>query len=302
MNMYNLSIGSVSVLFTALVIVCLSSCQSNGTTIEQKKNVDGPIPKEWIDNRVSIADSTLNTTEAGKLVWQAMEAHGGLERWYANGPIDFKFDYRPRGEGARRYSSQIVDTWSNRSRHKDIEKPDAQYGWDGKQAWVTNEDTAYFKYDLRFWALTPIYFLAQPFNFDGQGVQLEKLADKTLEGKTYDAVKISFASGTGDAPDDYYINYYDKESHRLEALRYIVSYPQYFKDGGHSPEKIMTLHDFTTVGGITLPTRYETYMLGADEGKGEYVTDIEVAGISFAGDLVDSLFQVPKGAHLITEL
>ena len=206
----------------------------------------------------------------------------------------------PRGKGARRNTTQIVDTWNNKSVHHDLQEKTAAFGWDGKEAWVTTKDTAHFDFNLRFWALTPIYFLAQPFNFDGAGVVLEKLEDKKLGDVEYDAVKISFEKGTGDAPDDFYINYYDKKTHQLRALRYIVSYPKYFKNGGHSPEKMMTLHDFKTVKGITLPTSYKTYMLDENEGKGAYVTDITVSDIQFLPKLKKEAFDRPvKGTTII---
>ncbi len=282
----------------------LSACTEPPQTTEasQPATDRARVPDAWITDRVQAAEIELKKTEAGQLVYQAMQAHGGLEKWYANGPLAFQFDYKPRGEGVRRNTTQIVDTWSNRTVHRDAEDPTAAYGWNGEKAWVTAKDTAAFDYNLRFWAFTPIYFLAQPFNFDGAGVNLEKLADKTLDGQTYDAVKVTFADGTGDAPDDFYINYYDQETHRLEALRYIVSYPKYFKDGGHSPEKIMTLHDFKTVDGITLPTRYETYMLTDAETKGEYVTDIDVSNIRFLPETKETAFDIPQGSHILEGL
>ncbi|MFK7807306.1 MAG: hypothetical protein AB8F74_05820 [Saprospiraceae bacterium] len=296
-----------NVIVLLAMAIMLSACQQNQEV--KKAEAEAPVvsdlarvPDSWIADRVSKAQSAMNKTEAGQLVWKSMEAHGGLERWFSNGPIAFQFDYQPRGKGARRNTKQIVDTWNNKAVHYAATDQTAAFGWDGKDAWVTEKDTANFNYNLRFWALTPIYFLAQPFNFDGKGVQLEKLTDKTLDGKTYDAVKISFEKGTGDAPDDYYINYYDKETHRLEVLRYIVSYPKYFKDGGHSPEKLMTLHDFTTVNGITLPTAYKTYMMTEEEGKGEYVTDIAVSGIRFSAETKKAFFEVPEGEKVLEGL
>jgi len=283
------------------IFALFTACQSPNTTKAVENNL-ALVPQSWIKERVTQAESKLTSTAAGQLVWQAMEAHGGLERWYSNGPIAFQFDYQPRGKGARRNTKQVVDTWNNKSVHQDIVNPSARFGWDGKDAWVTMSDTAYFDYNLRFWALTPIYFLAQPFNFDGTGVQLEQLADKTLDSITYDAVKITFAKGTGDAPDDYYINYFDKKTHQLRALRYIVSYPKYFKDGGHSPEKIMTLHDFKTVDGISLPSTYKTYMLAEDETRGEYVTDITVSNVAFMPEAEQSYFDIPKGAKILEGL
>ncbi len=289
------------ILATVLLVVLIASCKE-ATVPAEVINDLALVSDEWINERVEKANAKLSKSEAGKLVKQAMDAAGGLNKWYKNGPINFQFDYVPRGEGARRNSTQIVDTWNNKAVHHDMVDPTASYGWDGKDAWVTMKDTASFKYNLRFWALTPIFFLAQPFNFDGEGVILEKLDDKTLEGVAYDAVKISFEKGTGDAPDDYYINYYDKKSHQITALRYIVSYPKYFKNGGHSPEKIMTLHDFKTVNGINLPTNYKTYMLGEDETLGEYVTDITVSDIKFVPETKSSAFDMPEGVKVIDGL
>ena len=286
-------------------IITLASCNQKPTDSSANIEVvsdNALVPQNWIKERVAKAKSNLESSEAGKLVWQAMEAAGGLEKWYSNGPISFQFDYVPRGKGARRNSTQIVDTWNNKAIHYDFKDPTASYGWDGKDAWVSMKDTANFEYNLRFWALTPIFFLAQPFNFDGEGVILQKLDDKILNNVTYDAVKITFAAGTGDASGDYYINYYDKKTHQLVALRYIVSYPKYFKDGGHSPEKIMILSNYKTVNGISLPTDYKTYMTTENEGLGEYVTDITVSKIQFLPETKKRAFDMPEGVHVIDGL
>ena len=288
-------------------IIALGSCKQKASEAplaeETVVSDNALVPQTWIKERVAKAKDKLEKSEAGKIIWQAMESAGGLEKWYSNGPISFQFDYVPVGKGARRNSTQVIDTWNNKAVHHDIENPTASYGWDGKDAWVTMKDTAYFEYNLRFWAMTPIFFLAQPFNFDGEGVILEKLDDKVLNDITYDAVKITFEAGTGDAPDDYYINYFDKKTHQLAVLRYIVSYPKYFKNGGHTPEKTMTLHNFKTVNGITLPTGYKTYMTSEDEGlAGDVVTDITVSDIKFLPETKKAAFDIPKGAHIMEGL
>ncbi len=75
---------------------------------------------------------------------------------------------------------------------------------------------------------------------------------------------------------------------------------KYFKNGGHSPEKIMTLNDFKTVNGIKLPTAYKTYMLDENEEKGAYVTDIKVSDIQFLPTLKKEAFNRPvKGTTII---
>ncbi len=241
-------------------------------------------------------------TEAGKLVWESMQAHGGLDRWYANGPLSFQFNYQPLGEGTQRNTYQAIDTWRNQARHFKVGDSTAQYGWDGKVAWKIAADSTVFPYDVRFWALTPYYFSALPFVLDGEGVHLEKLPPKAYKGTSHDAVKVTFAPGTGDAPDDYYILYFHPESHQLKVIRYIVSYPAYFKKGEHMPEKFMELEGEQNAGGILFPQGYKTYWLMENELPGEYITRITLSGLAFLPGLPASFFEVPRGAETIDSL
>lgn len=257
------------------------------------------IPKSWVDGRVNKAKEKLGTSEAGEIVWNAMEAHGGLDRWYANGPLSFRFNYQPLDGKTSRDSYQTVDTWSNRAVHTSATDSTAHFGWTGEQAWVKAKDSTSFEYDTKFWALTPLYFYGQPFVLNGEGVNLELLPEVTYKQQKQDVVKVTFDAGTGDAPDDYYILYFSKESHKLVAIRYIVSYPEYFKDGGHAPEKFMEVMGENTVNGILFPTSYKTYWLTKDKKPGEYITQIDVSNVSFENDLPKDFFDVPKDAKTL---
>lgn len=258
------------------------------------------VPRTWIDNRVRKANGRLAATDAGKIVLQAMEAHGGLERWYANGALSFRFNYQPLDTTkAQRDSYQVIDTWSNRARHTSVTDSTAHYGWTGAQHWVKTTDSTAFKYDTKFWALTPIYFLGQPFILDGEGVRLELLPKTIYKNRKQDVVKVTFDAGTGDAPDDYYILYFQEDSHILTAIRYIVSYPEYFKDGGHLPEKFMEIFGEQTVDGIRFPTGYKTYWLSDKGMPGKYITKIDVSNITFDRSVSQDVFTVPEGAKVL---
>jgi len=256
-------------------------------------------PDSWIAERVEKARVRLNGSEAGKIVWLAMEAHGGLERWYSNGPLSFQFDYAPLDGGPRRNTFQTVDTWSNRTRHQNVDDPSQEFGWTGTTAWKKVTDASAFPFDMKFWATTPYYFLGQPFLFDGAGVLLEKKDDVTFKGRACDVVKVTFEPGTGDAPDDYYVLYFGKDDHKLAVIRYIVSYPEYFKDGGHNPEKLMEIPSTAVVDGVELATAYRTYMLTEDQQAGKHVTNINVSRIAFDPEVRDAYFDSPAGAEVI---
>jgi hypothetical protein len=289
-------------LFVAtLLVVIFTGCQNQAdqSTETSQAETSALKPESWITERVEKARQRLDSTEAGKIVWQAMEAHGGLQNWYSNGPLSFHFDYVPLDGSTVRNTYQTIDTWSNRARHQNVVDRTQEFGWTGEKSWKQVRDSTSFPFDMKFWALTPYYFLGQPFVLDGEGIRLEKLADALHKGTPYDAVKVSFAAGTGNAPDDYYVLYFGKNDHKLAVIRYIVSYPAYFEAGKHAPEKFMELLGTTVVDGIELATGYHTHWLTDDEKAGEHITTITVDSISFDPTVKNAYFEMPEGAEVI---
>ncbi|WP_289039219.1 hypothetical protein [uncultured Zobellia sp.] len=288
-----------------LISTLLSSCneqpkskKSETTAVVQEQAQDYVIPESWVNNRVEKAKDKLEQSEAGKIVWAAMEAHGGLKNWYGNGALSFRFNYQPLDGSTQRDSYQVVDVWRNKAVHTSATDSTARFGWDGKTAWVQAKDSTAFAYDTKFWALTPLYLMGHPFILDGEGVNLELLPEATYKDKANDVVKVTFAAGTGDAPDDYYILQFDKESHLLTATRYIVSYPEYFKDGGHNPEKFMEVGELLDVSGVLLPKELKTHWTTKDGKQGEYITQIDISDIHFVKDIDKDFFAVPDNAEI----
>lgn len=261
-----------------------------------------PKPR-WVDDRVFEAKARLEQSEAGKIVWRSIEAHGGLERWFENGPVYFRFDYRPL-EGKVRDTYQLVDTWSSRARHQLADRPDVEFGWDGEVAWKKPAE-AETGMNERFWALTPYYFMAMPFVLADPGVELESLGQATMPEGTFDVVRASYGQGVGDSPDDYYVVYFDAQTGIVGGLRYVVSYPGFFPDGGHSPEKLMMYEGSQSAGGITLANSYSTYAWDAEAhaagkpARGDKVTDVDLSELEFRPQTPDAYFEVPEGAEVL---
>jgi len=287
----------------ASALLITTSCkQENTTATPEVATVNDNLAKvetSWITERVAKTEKRLNSTEAGKIVWQSMEAHGGLQRFFENGPLSFRFDYVPLDGSTRRYTDETVDTWRNKAVHWNPEDTTQRFGWDGEKAWKQVTDSTAFPYDMRFWALTPYYLAGSPFILDGEGVQLERLEDKTFKNINYDVIKITFNEGTGDAPDDYYIIYVGKEDRKVAVVRYIVSYPKYFPNGGNSPEKLMEVQGTTIIDGIELPSGFHTHWLTEDQEAGEHITTIKIDQIRFDSEIEKSYFDVPVGAEII---
>jgi hypothetical protein len=303
----------VSVAALTLGLVSISACASDaksrdgksgaataaesaeGETQARADRSDSLVPPgPWVEARVEEARERLQGSEAGKIAWASIEAHGGLADWFSNGPLFFRFTYRPLAGGKVRDTYQTVDTWSSRARHRLASDETREFGWDGERAWQMTEEGE-LAINARFWALTPFYFIAIPFVLADPGVELEETGSAELEGRAYDLLKVTYGSGVGDSPDDYYIVYIDAETKRVGAVRYIVSYPGFFPEGGHSPEKLMIYDGEQRAGGILFAKTFRTFEWDGGE-RGSLVTKIEMTDVAFRPETSVDFFEAPEGA------
>ena len=103
-------------------------------------------------------------------------------------------------------------------------------GSNGKEVWIKPGLDALGGTPPRFYMWTPFYFFGMPFVFADPGAKQESLGKKSFRGQEYDAVRITFAKGTGDTSDDYYVAYIDPATAQLKLVYYIVTYPAMRKD------------------------------------------------------------------------
>jgi len=246
-----------------------------------------------VDARVATTKAKLMASPGGKIIWESMEAHGGLANWYKGKNLKFRFNYAPIGK-APNDTIETVDLWSARSRHTLVSDPTISFGWDGTQAWVSPAG-AEVGTNPRFWSLTPYYFVGVPFVLGDGGTQLTVEAPVTFEGKTYDTVRVAYEAGTGDA-SDFYVVYFDQKTRKVAGLRYVVTYKGFFPDGGHSPEKFMTYEGEQDIDGIKLPKTFRTFKWDGTK-TGEHVTNVTLSDVSFQPEFSD--FDVPAGAAVV---
>jgi hypothetical protein len=276
-----------------IILLALASLLATPAAAQVNRPVDPDEPAR------RAADSTrrLEATEAGKLVLRSVNYHGGYEKWFGGRALRFRYDYKPLGEMPRRNSLQVIDLLASRAYH-DMDAPaKGRFAWTGEQAWAEFPEPE--KAAVRFWALTPYYFVAMPFVLGDPGVKLEQAAeDPAAAGlPAADTVKVTFESGTGDAPDDYYIVYLAKDTGRLLALRYVVSYAPFMKPGmKHTPEKLLVYEGETAVGPLKLAARNDFY---AWTGKrGDKITVSTVSEWQYGATFDASRLKAPAGAHV----
>ena len=283
--------------------LCVFSCNikkeeqaKSSETLDEVKKSTSVAPKEWIDQRVLNAKDRLAQTKEGQILWKALEKHGGLERWFNNGPLYFRFNYKNLKTGGPD-TYQTVDTWSARARHQLVSDTTIAYGWDGKKAWKYPSDSEVNE-NPRFWALTPFYFVGVPFVIADEGIKLKYEGEITFEGNSYHQIRVNFANDVGDAPDDFYVLYVDTTTFRIGGLRYIVSYPGYYEKGKHSPEKHMTYYGEQIIDGILFPQTIKTFAWDGKKPQ-EHLVNITITNVDFRPETPVDFFDIPEGASVM---
>ena len=164
-------------------------------------------------------------SDPGKeLVMESIAAHGGKEKWYGSGQLQFQWKYHmtDRGADAVVDTIQTVDTKTMAVKHEVVGK-DITFGLNAGEDWIRPEG-AEFTPPPRFWALTPFYFLGIPFVFNDENANFEKLAEQMeFEGKSYTQVKVTYDKEAGDSPDDYYVLLIDPETKLTRGAYYTVT-------------------------------------------------------------------------------
>ena len=283
-------------LFTALLYACspATPAETSAPTADVAAEPTGPNA-----GRIASAEERLSTTPAGELVLSTINAHGGLERWYNQGALAYRFNYRPVEADKTVRDSRILNDYVNaRAVHTSMTQEGMTYGFDGNQAWK-HPAGAELEIKPRFWSLTPYYFVGLPFVLADEGINFELLPERMWGDISYQRVKVTYAEGTGDADQDYYVLWIDPFTGEMDALNYIVSYPGFFPDGGHLPEKFMVISGKTKVDGVTLPTGYTTRWSDKPE---EVITNITVSDYAFRPEMTDGDFTMPQGAEVVSDL
>lgn len=151
--------------------------------------------------------------------------------------------------------------------------------FDGSHAWVS-PDTAQFR-GARFHLRTWTYFLAAPFKLRDPGARLVELGPLPLLGKEYPVARLTFDSGVGDTPEDWYVLCRDPQNNYLAAMAYIVTYGK-DRERAEADPHVVVFQDFAATEGVVLPTRWTFYHWKEEEGAdGEPIGHVRLKNIRF---------------------
>ena len=151
----------------------------------------------------------------------------------------------------------------------------------------------------RFQLYTWPYFAMAPFKLDDAGVKLSPMEPATTENPydgPYARAKMTFAAGTGDAPDDWYVLYVDTEKHDvpyrgstpphvLKAMAYIVTYGKTLEQAEAEPHAIVYGEFIDVPGpdgeptGVRLSTSWSFRNWSPDKGMEDAVGSATITGL-----------------------
>lgn len=147
----------------------------------------------------------------------------------------------------------------------------------------TVPDTAEWK-NARFAIFTWQYFFMAPYKLNDPGTQWEMTGEKFINGTDYDTGKLTFAADTGDAPDDWYLVYKNKENNLLEGMAYIVTFGD--KDIEKAEENAHAIYyrNFQKVrGDIPVASEWEFFNWNEEEGfNGDPIGNARISNVVFS--------------------
>ncbi|MGK7392645.1 MAG: DUF6503 family protein [Candidatus Cyclobacteriaceae bacterium M2_1C_046] len=239
-----------------------------------------------IENDVSSEINILPET-----VKEAMQAHGSYETWKDYSTLIYTID------------TNTITNFFNEKHHIDLDSRKVlirhdsfKIGYNGEQVWIAPDKEAFGERSPRFYHNLFFYFFSFPFVMADDGVVLEQQGNKTLKGKEYETVRVSYKEGVGDTPEDYYIAYLDPETNQLEWLLYTVTY---FSGKAHEDFNALHYADWQKVNGILVPRRMVGYKYAGDSVTNTERYRAVFSDIKFREkDLEDHIFEMPVTAEI----
>lgn len=213
-------------------------------------------------------------------------AHSGLSRWKQMKNLCFEMN----GEnGEETHTISLPDQKTR------IESKDWSIGYDGKKVWLLKHDIGYegdpiFYHDLMF------NFFAMPFILADAAVTYEALEPASLDGKIYNAYKVSYSDGVGDSSKDEYKVFFDPATHKISWLAYTITPENEMKS---EQWRYVKYDKWQDINGLLFPKKLTWYSVENGKPKGKEM-DVKFDKITATETILDpSVFKKPAEGQFV---
>jgi len=169
-------------------------------------------------------------------------------------------------------------------------------GFDGQDAWIFPTDATHpsARFDLFTWP----YFVAVPMKLRDPGTHLTDLSPLLLHQQPFPTAKLTFDSGVGDSPEDWYILYRHPNHHRLVTMAYIVTFGGKNIEEAEKEPHAITYAGFKTFDGVVISTIWKFWLWDRDQGvHGKALGQAVLSQIRFVQPAPDA-FVMPANARV----
>lgn len=169
--------------------------------------------------------------------------------------------------------------------------------FDGTAGWLApaGQEDAEARFDLFAWH----YFFCLPWKLADPGVRWQALPDRDWEGTPCHTGRLTFAPGTGDAPDDWFLVFSDRKEGLLRGALYIVTFGDVAVKAAEKTPQAIAYGDFRPVDGIPVAHSWQFFRWHTDSLDNRETTGTAVIRNVRFNDEQAGDFAVPPDARKI---
>lgn len=145
---------------------------------------------------------------------------------------------------------------------------------------------------VRFDAYTWSYFFLLPYKLTDEGTNWSEAEKVEMNGNWYNTQRLTFAAGTGDAPEDWYQVYSDTNSDLIQVAAYIVTANKSVKKAEEDPHAIV-YENYEMLNAIPVATQWKFYGWTQSEGLTDTLGKATLSNFEFIENS-DSLYVPPS--------
>lgn len=167
-----------------------------------------------------------------------------------------------------------------------------------------NQDKVYCPADnenpqgARFAAYTWSYFFLFPYKLSDDGTVWNNFNNDSLNGKLYNSHKLTFNAGTGDAPDDWYVVYNNKNNNLVHAAAYIVTAGGTPVDKAEENPHAIEYAEYKNIDGIPIAQSWKYWVWSENEGLTQQIGEAQLSNIKFV-ESTPTTFTAPEGYMMV---
>ncbi|MDX1939633.1 MAG: DUF6503 family protein [Saprospiraceae bacterium] len=199
---------------------------------------------------------------AQEVIDRMTQAHGNLKKWRQVPSVQFRTHISLLANNWPDYHEKVTVQPLSRQAYVDFltadgSKAEGSVTYTGETAWAIGKREGLATLPPRLTAWRNFFLFNIPFVIYDPGVRIKNMGIGKLpdQDQDYLRLRMTFDSGVGDTPKDYYTLYIHPEHFRLEAAEYMMTY------AGIAPSSpcLIIFKAYTQVDGFTVPSTYHLY-------------------------------------------